>query len=174
MDFAPYPDDHTAMSNDPNWPPSHEQLPKNMSNTTNDPEQKYGEREPHEKPKLDLKFNPDGTHVHTIIQYVKKCGAAAYHKLMKDAADGEPLWTTGADMDAAEAILWLEAYYKNELKKQADLIADGTLIRRDELVKFLNERLLDEEKGVRWNMHNDGSAVTVVQNIIDHLNKKPA
>ena len=152
-----------------------------MSNTTNDPEQKYGEREPHEKPKLDLKFNPDGTHVYTIIQYVKKCGAAAYHKLMKDAADGEPLWTTGADMDAAEAILWLEAYYKNELKKQADLITDGTLIRRDELVAWLEGRI-HWSKGAHTALgevnHNTGAAfglqgeICAIQRVIDHINKK--
>lgn len=120
------------MSNDPNWPPSHEQLPKNMSNTTNDPEQKYGERE------------PMLSDVEISKMSVTDNGFAGENKYRMSRR--------------------VRDHYES-------LITDGTLIRRDELVKFLNERLLDEEKGVRWNMHNDGSAVTVVQNIIDHINK---
>lgn len=81
-----------------------------------------------EKPSVaDIEFREDGYHAYQIIQIVKVCGSIEYNRFVNTPKD-ELLWTTAADMDAAHAILWLEAHYKHkidQLKQEIELLKCG-------------------------------------------------
>lgn len=71
----------------------------------------------------------------------------------------------GASVSRSVGGLIIRDHYEN-------LISSGELIRRDELVAWLNEMLLDEKKGEAWDWKSSGG-VSSVQKAIDHISKKP-
>lgn len=126
-----------------------------MSNTTNDPEQKYGEREPMLSDAEMIRI-AEASPQHPIVASVKKIDqialAASY----------------GGAFDARD--------------RYERLISSGDLIRRDELVAWLEGRI-HWSKGAHTALgevnHNTGAAfglqgeICAIQRVIDHINKKP-
>ena len=113
-------------------------------NTTNDPEQKYGEREKHSPLLSDKRIGKWEDHYDVYYEKGHDGSVAHEHHFPK----GPLYFSSGASM--------ARDFYES-------LIADGTLIRRDDLVVLMKAEL-----------ENHYTALNYMDAILDHLNKKPA
>ena len=50
-----------------------------------------------------------------------------------------------------------------------DLITDGTLILKSNLVTLIRDMLIEEEKGAAWDWHDGGQGVSVCKKLLKHL-----
>jgi len=117
-----------------------------MGSTTNDPQGEY-KREPLLSDKWIGKWED-----HYDVYYEKGHEGSVMHE--HHFPNGPLYFSNGAEA--------ARKFYE-------DLITDGTLILKSNLVTLIRDMLIEEEKGAAWDWHDGGQGVSVCKKLLKHL-----